>query len=766
MRTINNTLCSAEALSRWETKEFGLISPINFIGALEETRQIDKLDAYIFELICKDLRYKLDNNLEYVPISFNLSRLDFILMDPFQMVLDLTNKYDIPHRLIKIEITETIVMSCPGEIKNIMSKFKSEGFDIWMDDFGSAYSSLNMLKDFDFDEIKLDLVFLKNFNDKSKIIIKNVISMAKELGIQTLCEGVETEEQFTFLRSIGCEKVQGYFLSKPVPFHLMLDTIKEKQFEIEKPIFRDYFIPLSQIDFQTELPICLMNLSNNNCKIFYLNDRCKQNLSIAGIKDEKAFENKINSFDLTLIQKIKNLNSKSNFIHIINGHLFKISFSILSNYDKNSLYLLNIDSLDFKDIDKVTKLDSCLHEILEIFTSFVYLDFNNDSFDIVLDNEAYVLNNFTSLSSALESIKKHIYINDLKKYESLFNQERLKELFNKNKSPYLSQTIRLYNTNKEIVRINVIIVLISKTENKYLLITRNLTNDEEKMYSDLAKIFRAREDIVSVEKNEITSYDMFISIIKNSSSIYFFKDLNHRFLGGSDKFLDLIDENHVSNIIGYTDTELGISVSNNKLNNLETMVMKDKIEVKNEAVNFIKCGKLTDVTLNIFPICENKTIKGLFAEVITSNVEELISNKTLLNYHEFVDAYLKYYDQYKYHNEYFVTYKIELSKLDEVKKTLGIEFIKKVENEVSNILVKKYGKNVCIAHVGYGLFYLIKNYSDDSNTKKFKDELTHSIFDIKSVSGINVTIFNCIEYFICNQNSDVSIKNILKTLEV
>ena len=119
--------------------------------------------------------------------------------------------------MINVEITESTIMEDPDALMRDIKRFRDGGYQVWMDDFGSGYSSLNVLKDYEFDEIKLDMKFMSSFDERSKKIVKSIISMAKQIGVQTLAEGVETQEQFDFLRYIGCEKVQGYFFSRPLP---------------------------------------------------------------------------------------------------------------------------------------------------------------------------------------------------------------------------------------------------------------------------------------------------------------------------------------------------------------------------------------------------------------------------------------------------------------------------------------------------------------------------------------------------------------------
>ena len=227
IKTSNGKLCGFEALARWIDPKYGMLSPDNFVGALEDSHQIYKLDSYMIKQICMKLKDRLDNNKKVVPVSFNLSRLDFLNCDIFSIVNGIVSEYEIPKGYINIEITESIVASDPVVYSEIR-RFRQAGYAVWMDDFGSGYSSLNSLKDYEFDELKIDMDFLSSFTEKSKSIITCTVEMAKRIGIETLAEGVETDEQYTFLKNIGCEKVQGYLFGKPLPDDECLDNLVKK----------------------------------------------------------------------------------------------------------------------------------------------------------------------------------------------------------------------------------------------------------------------------------------------------------------------------------------------------------------------------------------------------------------------------------------------------------------------------------------------------------------------------------------------------------
>lgn len=222
------SLCGFEALARWIDPVHGFLSPLDFISILEEAHLIHKLDLFMLEKVCENYRKETDLGHVCVPVSFNLSRLDFKLCDIYAEVEGLTQKYRVPHHMLHLEITESVLEGDDGEVLEYVKRFREEGFEVWMDDFGSGFSSLNVLKDYDFDFIKIDMIFLRNFTAKSKVIIQSVVEMAKNLGLGTLTEGVETEEHLNFLRKIGCDRLQGYYFSKPLPYGEVMQVLKAK----------------------------------------------------------------------------------------------------------------------------------------------------------------------------------------------------------------------------------------------------------------------------------------------------------------------------------------------------------------------------------------------------------------------------------------------------------------------------------------------------------------------------------------------------------
>lgn len=212
-------LCGCEALARWMDPVYGQLSPIDFIPVLEEYRLIHRLDKSIFESVCKDLRAAMDAGRSVVPVSLNFSRLDFELMDAVQELESLVAKYQIPKELIHVEVTESALTDNFLQLNTAMNRIKELGYALWLDDFGSGYSSLNVLKDYQFDVIKIDMRFLTNLDssEKARTLVDCIVNMANRIDMLTLTEGVETPMQAEFLDQIGCNRLQGYLFGKPIP---------------------------------------------------------------------------------------------------------------------------------------------------------------------------------------------------------------------------------------------------------------------------------------------------------------------------------------------------------------------------------------------------------------------------------------------------------------------------------------------------------------------------------------------------------------------
>lgn len=214
----NKKLTGAEALVRWRRSDGSMIYPNEFIPIYEQNEFILKLDFYIYAKVCTYIKNRIDQGKSIIPISVNVSRVHLRYEDFVKSVIQLVDFYQIPHHLLEFEITESIFLENIKSARVALVKLKNAGFIVSMDDFGAGFSSLNLLRKLDFDVLKLDKDFLNDgkLQKKDKIVIANIISMAKEMQITVLCEGVETKEQADLLENLGCDLVQGYYFGRPM----------------------------------------------------------------------------------------------------------------------------------------------------------------------------------------------------------------------------------------------------------------------------------------------------------------------------------------------------------------------------------------------------------------------------------------------------------------------------------------------------------------------------------------------------------------------
>ncbi len=219
IRVKTGEICGYEALTRWIDPVVGFLSPADFIDTLEQFHLIHKIDSYMIKKVCEDYSILREKGEPLVPVSINLSRLDFELCDIFEVLENAREEYDVPCNMIDIEITESALNDNSDLLRIATQRFNDLGYHVWIDDFGSGYSSLNILAEYTFNVLKLDLIFLKSMENTPRTgdILTYIISAARAMGIEPLTEGVETEKHFNFLKEVNCECAQGYYFGKPQP---------------------------------------------------------------------------------------------------------------------------------------------------------------------------------------------------------------------------------------------------------------------------------------------------------------------------------------------------------------------------------------------------------------------------------------------------------------------------------------------------------------------------------------------------------------------
>lgn len=228
---VTGAIVGAEALARWNHPKYGVISPGRFVPALEQAGQISRLDMFVWRSVVRMLARWEREGRNLVPISVNVSMVDIDQMDVADTLTGLLNEYDVDARLLQAEITESAVARNLSKVESTIRKLHADNIAVLMDDFGSAYSSLNMLKDINVDVIKLDMKFIDLNEDnasKGLKIVESVVNMARKLRLLVIAEGAQTKQQVDQLLSVGCRYIQGYYFHEPLPVGRMEKLLAER----------------------------------------------------------------------------------------------------------------------------------------------------------------------------------------------------------------------------------------------------------------------------------------------------------------------------------------------------------------------------------------------------------------------------------------------------------------------------------------------------------------------------------------------------------
>lgn len=326
----------AEALVRWRHPDRGMIAPSEFVPIYERNGIIGRLDQYMWRRVCMLLRKWIDEGKNPNPISVNVSRVNIYNPHLVEILKNLITEYKIPAALLNLELTESAFMEDQALVMKTMSRLHNIGFKIMMDDFGSGYSSLNVLKDMDVDYLKVDMKFLQQdakFNNRGEKVITSVIRMAKWMHLPSIVEGVETLEQVDFLKCIGCEYAQGFFYAKPMPvkeyeeFLLKEETSTTVRFNNENTdIVGELWNTRSNTSIffdMMDVPIAIYEYRNDKIELLRSNPRYDNDI---------AFEKGIDEAEHSRRVKNERLLLKEQFGKLVKGELFgSVEYEVMAD---------------------------------------------------------------------------------------------------------------------------------------------------------------------------------------------------------------------------------------------------------------------------------------------------------------------------------------------------------------------------------------------------------------------------------------------------
>lgn len=467
IRTVTGKVCAVEALTRWIDPVHGFLSPGLFIQILDDAGKLHILDSHVIQVVCRDIRDKMDAGEEPFSVSINLTKSDFMNCDIRKVIEDAETKYGIPPKYLCLEVSEAIVKDSP-EIGETLSKIVEVGHERWLDDFGHGYSSFSALNR-NYDVVKFDVRFIhglgKDELEKIKTIIAYSINMVKKLHFSTLIEGIETEEEYTFFKELGCEMIQGYFFSRP----MTLEDLDDQGFEIEARDERDYYNAIGQIStdegaFNVKAggthreAMAVFEYKDDRISYLFQNEANKNYLARLGGLNAQAAEIVINQKSGVLQERIrpfvKEIEKGSRdvvFSYLYHGIMMNLKASFIAkNPRTGAVAFVVYTSVNEEERGNVSqRLIRSMHEIFTIFDRMDLIDFE----DRIIKN-SYIntteyggITEGATMNLAMEIWKKEmIYPEQQEEFKEFMNIDSVREKISKLRSKHLC---RFFKTKME-----------------------------------------------------------------------------------------------------------------------------------------------------------------------------------------------------------------------------------------------------------------------------------------------------------------------------
>lgn len=764
IRTLTGKLCSMEALARWEDPEKGLLTPSLFIPVLEDARIIYKLDRYILEQVAAFLAFRRDNDLPVVPVSINLSRVDFETGNPLADVEEVVKSYQLPRRLLRIEITESALVKSEDILRKAIADFRRAGYECWLDDFGSRYSSLNVLHNFFLDELKIDMSFLRHFNERSRKIIKSIVVMAKTLGVHTLAEGAETEEQVDFLRSVGCEKIQGFYYSRPKPWDGVEDMLRLKHIDMETPAEEILMNRLGLVNVVTEEPVALYMGRGDRITLLYQNRAHEKNIlgASAHTVDEINVCFADPSYPLrekffSFVQRLLLHRERQTMTFADNGSYFQVTGQIIAG-DK-SLYVgaTSVYSLLPDNRMKMAEdFDSLLRNSLALCDNISLYYPKTGKVKVLETVYSCVKPGETaSAEKAFHSLADgRIYPEDRGRFFAFLQPDNLYRLGNEGNRYAPCGMFRMKGADGNYAWKELQAYILYRTEEKnILLVIRDAsierTWDRQVLLEEFVHSFgvggKGRQDTWR-EKAAV-----FNAFLDKSNIKWFFKDKKRRFVTVSRSFLDYYGLSF-SDIQGRTDEDMKWHVDDIPFRNVEEDVLAHGTTARHVIGSCLVKGRLKTIAATKFPVYRGNEIIGLAGYFHDMSEEKELGKEEreismtdretgLASYRGMIAAALRYEDNFRQRGEGYMAALISIPALTEIERAYGSGFYLQLLHKVVGILSAISPVSGSLSHISQTAFILLVKSTDRADMERRLQKAADDIHAVTEVDGVPVTLY-------------------------
>lgn len=627
VRVLTGMICEVEILARWESEEFGFLRPDEFVPELERHQLIHRLDAEVIRLACKQWSEAHGQGIN-VPFGINLSRLDFELIDMFEVVTHYMDVYGVPKEQVHIEITESALAQSNDLLLTGIRRFRDAGFKLYLDDFGSGYSSLRVLEGTSFDVVKLDMSLLREVeeNERARVIVSDAVSMVKRLNLQTLCEGVETEEQYQFLKAVGCEKAQGYYFSRPMSHEDIMAHLVETAHLHETSEDQRYYDSLGKVNlmdgtrssvhgveaahFMSTQPFALIEVLGQSIGILSANVAFSRFVENSGAHSIDDLVDRMSSDLADLRNKLLYATSKARATHrsqlidfVMRGNFCTFGVSHIESSEGRNAYLLELISVTrYSKFNDFKLLEDSLRFLYTIFKRIDLLDATDNTWRNLYLN----VPRYTGLKTSPEATPQNevdafcetfIHPDDRASFLAFYDLSTAEDRLRKSSTTYLADTFFALSDNDRYEdQLFMLIPMSMDGHRQYLSCMRDL---------DVAAL--ARQHVSG--SSRIADDVLLTGILDVTERLVFWKDEHLRFLGANERFLDYYGFSGIKEILGKTDEDLGWTRNAHFVTD-ERRVMRGE-RVLDVVGYTVRRGEARDIMVSKMPLWLEGRVVGL-----------------------------------------------------------------------------------------------------------------------------------------------------------
>lgn len=768
IRSLTGKVCGFEALARWVDPDLGILSPTVFIPVLEDAHLVHKLDTYMLNEVGRILRRSINEGYPSIPVSMNLSRTDFVLSDPFKEMESVVKKYKLHRDLLCIEITESVLMSHKARFLEQIRKFRNAGYKVWMDDFGNGYSSLNVLRELEFDELKLDLSFIEHLDDKNRQIISTIIDMAKQLKIHTLAEGAETREQVDFLREIGCEKIQGFYYGRPQPMEELRGYLKDHDMPIETLLEARMYEKIGLVNVLTEKPTAIFQTKGEDLHMLLANPAYQAVLDSIGGRSAEEMNDILQKPKFALYtvfhdftKKVISCKEETTLFYVDNGKDLRLTAQCLANEGDDYLIKAHLENITFRrNSNEYRSVDTIVRDIMNLYTGIFQIEYHKDRIVVLAATQEpnAVGREFYDIRSVIEKTAQYaIYPEDRKNFRKFMLQFCSDAFYEKGDISYTSGWFRFRQPDGNYKWMDHSAVLLKEEEYSALICIKEASIEHGMDQQTLAVLLsqHLQEEDGNFGRMDRAEHCpeklLWDELMQHTMVNYFWKDLEGRFQGASKSFLSYFSLKSEEEILGKTAEELGWLTDEQATINEQRVYEKGEI-IKNAVEICLARGMVRDITMTRFPIYNNGKITGLLGYFYDEELFTLYDVKMkeaetndqltgLLNMFGFVMSGNRLYENYRLKDKDFIMMVVDIPTLRELYLRYGVEEAQAMHKEVAHGLKRLMDQNTIMARMDATRFMIMKQTDDPEEAGRMEDAIKKYLESIRSLNGYTCTLF-------------------------